>query len=178
MSSESNINFSGVVSHRVDDKLITAKNSKSKTRALGIADSLVISSGDAKNVTIEIFESDSLNTIADKINSIKAGVRASIHGDDKSGYQLNISGNMVGNFNKLMLSGAGENSLLAVNLIHKHQTVQDMTAKLVRIEAASQTNKIAAVENSEFRNDQSTKQKYHDPSEGMNTIDYLNSLSR
>lgn len=178
MSSENNVNFSSIVSHRIDDKLLASKSSKSKTKALGIADSLVISSGDAKNVTIEIFESDSLNTIADKINSIKAGVRASIHGDDRSGYQLNISGNVVGNFNKLMLSGAGENSLLTVNLINKQQTTQDILAKLVRIEATNQTNRIAAVENSEFRNDQSTKQKYHDPADGMNTVDYLNSLSK
>lgn len=152
------LNGAGLVKHDLEvvqmaksDK-INSKSLSSKTKALGLADNFVISSGEANNVSVELSEDDSINTIADKINSIKAGVRASVIGDERNGYHLNISGDMTGEANKITLSGAADSSLLDMNgLGRKYQTAQDAIIKLDGIEIKSQTNKIAAVDDVEFQ---------------------------
>jgi flagellar hook-associated protein 2 len=100
-----------------------------------------VGSGDP--VTLDITGSDTLSTVASKINAANAGVTAGLVYDG-SAYRLQVSANKTGTDNAIVFSDAAAVGLGLTKVANRFQQAQNAVLKVDNIDVVSQTNTITS----------------------------------
>ncbi|MCC6748521.1 MAG: flagellar filament capping protein FliD [Deltaproteobacteria bacterium] len=120
---------------RTYSKAFAAKNT---TGLVAATEALTLQVGAAAAVSVDVTTTDTLETVAQKINDKKAGLTASIVYTG-SQYKLLVSGDKAGTANALTFGGAAATSL---DLTHEEQAATNATVVMDNTTFTSTTNQL------------------------------------